>query len=131
MSRPTQVQDIMTKDPLVVSPEDTARTAHAAMKDGGFRHLPVVSKGLLVGIISMSDIGAAGPASVMDRPVSELMSPEPMEIAPEVPIEAAAAMMGLHKVGCLPVVAEERLVGIITTYDLLDALASRLGPTQR
>ena len=55
--RATQVRDIMTPDPRVIEPSATVREAWATMKEGGFRHLPVVDAGRLVGVISITDIG--------------------------------------------------------------------------
>jgi acetoin utilization protein AcuB len=119
------VRDVMTADPVVIAPDATVAQAHALMNEGGFRHLPVVEGARLVGVISTADIGRLGATipQLMVRPVADLMSPDPPTVAPEQPIEAAAGQMGLRKVNCLPVVSDGRLVGIVTTYDLLDALA--------
>jgi len=128
--RATQVREVMTADPLVIAPEATLDQAHTTMKDGGFRHLPVQKEGKLVGVLSMTDIGRLGQSvpALMARPVSELMTPDPVTVGPDELIEAAAAQMALRKVNCLPVVEGGRLVGIVTTYDLLDALVRRLAP---
>jgi acetoin utilization protein AcuB len=124
------VRDVMTPDPIVISPDARVEQAHALMKEGGFRHLPVLLDGHLVGVISTADIGRLGAtiAELMARPVADLMNPDPPTVTPEQPIEAAAGQMGVRKVNCLPVVAQGRVVGIITTYDLLDALALYFAP---
>lgn len=125
--RPTQVFDVMTSDPRVIEPTAKVGEAYAIMQENGFRHVPVVDRGRLVGILSVSDIGRLGAMipSIADLPVTHAMTPSPITILPEEPIESAAAQMGLRKVSCLPVVASGRLIGIITTYDLLDALVRR------
>jgi acetoin utilization protein AcuB len=128
--RATQVSDIMTPDPRAIEPSAKVREAYATMKENGFRHLPVVDDGRLVGVISVTDVGRLGAtvSAILDKSVAEAMTPNPRTIAPEEPIESAAAQMGLYKVNCLPVVTEGRLIGIVTTYDLLDALVRRLVP---
>ncbi len=128
--QPTLVREVMTADPLVVSPEQTLGQAWAMMSEQSCRHLPVLENGHLVGVISMVDIGrvAVGVESLMARSVGETMTKNPVTVGPDEPIESAAAHMGLHKVNCLPVVSGGKLVGIVTTYDLLDALARHLGP---
>jgi acetoin utilization protein AcuB len=126
----THVREVMTADPCVISPDETLERAWAMMTEEGCRHLPVVQNGQLVGILSMTDIGRLGATipSLMARTVGESMTKSPFTVGPDEPLESAAAQMGLHKVNCLPVVAGVKLVGIVTTYDLLDALARQLGP---
>jgi acetoin utilization protein AcuB len=120
----------MTPDPRTIEPSATVREAYATMKENNFRHLPVVHDGRLVGIISTTDIGRLGAAvpAVLERTVGDSMNPSPITIDPDEPIESAAAQMGLHKIYCLVVVDDGKLVGIVTTYDLLDALVRRLMP---
>lgn len=134
MSDPsTLVREAMTSDPLVVSPDQTLGQAWAMMNEQGCRHMPVVQDGQLVGILSMTDIGRLGATvpSLMARSVRESMTEQPFTVGPDEPIESAAAQMGIRKVNCLPVVAAGKLVGIVTTYDLLDALVRQLGPRSR
>jgi len=128
--RATQVRDIMTPDPRVIEPGATVREAWATMKENGFRHLPVVDAGRLVGVISITDIGRLGATvpAILERTVGQSMTPNPMTMSPDEPIESAAAQMGLHKINCLPIVEGAKLIGIVTTYDLLDALVRRLVP---
>jgi CBS domain-containing protein len=129
--RATQVADIMTEDPRVIEPSAKVRDAYALMKEHGFRHVPVVENDRLVGIFSTTDVGRIGATLpvILERSVADTMTPNPYTIAPDEPIESAAAQMGLRKINCLPVVnAEGKLVGIVTTYDLLDALVRRLVP---
>jgi acetoin utilization protein AcuB len=128
IERPTTVEDVMTSDPVVASPETTVGEAHEMMARLGFRHLPIVDGSRLVGILSTTDIGrlAVGVPELMAKLVAELMTSNPLVIEPSERIEVAAAQMALRKVNSLPVVRAGALVGIVTTYDLLDALARRL-----
>lgn len=129
----TLVRDVMTSDPLVISPDETLERATAMMKEQGCRHLPVVDEGKLIGILSMTDIGRLGVTvpSLMARSVGASMTRDPHTVRPDEPIEGAAGQMGFYKVHCLPVVGGDKLVGIVTTYDLLDALVRHLGPQSR
>jgi acetoin utilization protein AcuB len=124
-SRPTVVREVMTADPMTIGPDATVGEAYGTMKNLGFRHLPVVQADKLVGIISTTDVGRLGAAvpELMAKKVSEAMTPNPRTISGDERIEAAAAQMALHKMNCLLVMGDGRLTGIVTTYDLLDALA--------
>ena len=113
---------------MVIDPQSTVRDGYRLMKTHGFRHLPVVEDGRLVGILSVTDVGKLGSQvpAVMTRIVADAMTRDPLTIGEEERIEVAAATMAVKKVNCLPVVRDGKLVGIVTTYDLLDALARRI-----
>lgn len=103
---------------------------------GVVRHLPVVSGGDLVGVVSQRDIlrspGLLSPvlglgvdtrAALKTLRVEDAMSPTVLTIGAEASIREAAERMLKHRVGCLPVVEGGALVGIVTTSDLLRAIA--------
>ena len=132
------VEDIMTPNPLTVTPRNAIRSAVNLMREGGFRRLPVVDRGRLVGIITDRDLRRAANSPVVVREqwydnfildhieVGSCMTPNPLTIEPDAPIAEAARIMRNHKIGGLPVVANEQLVGIITETDLLDFLIELL-----
>ena len=124
----TSVAHVMTPDPICITSAITIAEAHALMVERGFRHLPVVDDGKLVGVLSTTDIGKLGASSpeLMKGSVASMMTANPQTIESTEPIELAAATLAMRKINCLPVVRNGALVGIITTYDLLDALARRL-----
>jgi acetoin utilization protein AcuB len=128
MITPTTVAHVMTPDPICIASALTIAEAHALMSERGFRHLPIVDDGRLVGVLSTTDIGKLATAvpELMAKPVAEAMTPNPATIESTQPIEVAAATLAMRKINCLPVLRNGELVGIITTYDLLDALARRL-----
>jgi acetoin utilization protein AcuB len=122
------VRDVMSKDLVTVGPGESARRAYEVMRDRRIRHLPVVDGNRLVGILSDRDLrpvllspGLAGAA------VAELMSEPPITIASGAPVEDAASVLVVRKIGCLPVVEAGRLVGIVTETDLLAVLVELLG----
>lgn len=132
------VADIMTANPMTVTPRNAIRTAINLMREGDFRRLPVVERGRLVGIITDRDLRRAANSPYVVREkwydnfvldhieVGTCMTPDPISIAPEAEILDAARLMRERKIGGLPVVSGEQLVGIITETDLLDFLIELL-----
>jgi acetoin utilization protein AcuB len=123
----------MTRRPVTVSPDATVAAALSAMRRGRFRHLPVLAGAELVGVVAHGDLEAPPGApveaaeSLADRPVSEVMSAQPVTVWPDEPVEVAARLLVEQAVGCLPVVAGEELVGILTESDLFSVLLRLLG----
>ena len=122
------VRDIMVTDLVIVSPEESSRKAYQLMRDRRFRHLPVVSRGRLVGVLSERDLRPIllSPG-LAEATVGELMSENLTTIAPDASVEDAASLLVVKKIGCLPVVDGEQLVGIVTETDLLGVLVELLG----
>jgi acetoin utilization protein AcuB len=122
----------MTKDPKTVSPEDTLTRAADLMRESRINHLPVVERGKLVGILSDTDLRnaslASGSGRAAERPsgqgsrVREVMKTEVWSLTPEDSVEDALLIICRKKFGALPVLSEDRLVGIITKVDLLNAV---------
>jgi acetoin utilization protein AcuB len=127
------VADAMTRRPVTVPPDATVAAALSAMRRGRFRHLPVVAGGELVGVVAHGDLEASpgtpveAAESLADRPLSEVMSTEPVTVWPDEPVEVAARLLVEHAIGCLPVVADDGLVGILTESDLFLVLLRLLG----
>jgi acetoin utilization protein AcuB len=122
------VREVMATHPITVRPHETARHAYQLMRDNRFRHLPVVEDGRLVGILSDRDLRPVllSPGLARAR-VRELMSEDLTTVGPDTPIEEAASLLVVKKIGCLPVVAQGQLVGIVTETDLLAVLVELLG----
>jgi acetoin utilization protein AcuB len=127
------VADAMTRRPVTVAPQATVGAALSAMRRGRFRHLPVVAGAELVGVVAHGDLEAPAGApvevaeSLADRPIAEVMSTQPVTVWPDEPVEVAARLLVEHAIGCLPVVADEGLVGILTESDLFSVLLRLLG----
>ncbi|MEM9072284.1 MAG: CBS domain-containing protein [Myxococcota bacterium] len=132
-----RVRDVMTTKPQVTTPSTTLGDAAEQMAEGGFRHLPVVEGGALVGMVSERDLRSLILPRLIDRqaleeirarydaPVSELMVPDVETVDPETSIRESAARLLEAKVGALPVVdpSTGQLEGIVSYVDLLRALS--------
>jgi len=129
-----RVEEWMSAPPIVVAPTTTLAEAQRLMEQHGVRRLPVVRNDHLVGIVTRGDLRAAQPsqattlsvyewrALLSQATVAECMTHNPVTIAPDAPALAAGAQMLAHKIGGLPVVQDERVVGVITETDLLHLL---------
>lgn len=136
------VEQIMTRDPATVSPNDSIRVAIERMRERGCRRLPVVENSKLIGIVSDRDLRRAtnSPLVLRERGYDEYMldhvfvractSPNPITVTPRTPMLEAAKLMRNRKIGGLPVVEGEYLVGIVTETDLLNYLI-RILETER
>lgn len=126
------VQDIMKREPLVVASSATLGEAYQAMQERRFRHLPVVEGKKLVGVVTDRDLRLAT-SSLGPRPfapearVVDVMTREVRTAHPLDPVEDAARVMRELKIGCLPVIDGDELLGIVTGIDLLDALLMLTG----
>jgi len=126
-----RVREIMTRNPITVAPQDSLRRAIALMQEGGFRRLPVVEEQRLVGIVTDRDIRLASNSPIilrekwqdeylLDNKVEVCMTPDPIIVTPDTGIEKAAGLMRDRKVGGLPVMQGDKLVGIVTETDVLN-----------
>ena len=124
------VEDFMTREVLTLMPETTAGDALALCREKRVRHLPVVEDGQLIGVVSDRDLRSATPAlgdparatALKEVRVSGVMAREVLTAHPEDPIEEAANTMRERRIGCLPVVENGELAGIITSSDVMEAL---------
>ena len=131
------VANIMTPEVVTVDPGSSIGTAITLMREHGFRRLPVVEEGKLVGIVTDRDLRQAtnSPLVLRERwysdflleaiKVKSCMTPDPITATPATPIIDAARWLRQHKIGGLPVVAaddDRRVVGMVTITDMLDYL---------
>ena len=135
------VNDCMTRHPILISPEIPASEAQKIMFESNVRHLPVTGDGKrLEGLVTRLNFAIAPDVlASLDMwditrylsglQVKNVMLPadKVFTIAPNKTVERAAALMNEHKIGCLPVIEDDVVVGIITETDLLEALQEMLG----
>jgi acetoin utilization protein AcuB len=130
------VNDMMTVVPDSINSKTLLREIIGMMKAEGYRHLPVVDDGKLVGIITDRDIRLVmnSPMVLHERRQDEelidtvtaeaCMTANPITVTPDTPAYRAAEMLSIYKFGALPVVDDEKLIGIITVTDFLDYFAT-------
>lgn len=133
------VGDRMSHPVIFVSPETKVQEAMHLMKDEGIRRMPVIDKGKLVGIISDYDLLNASPTKATSLSVweinyllskitvEEVMTKEVTTIARDTPIEEAARIMADRGISGLPVMEDDKVVGIITETDLFRILLELMG----
>jgi acetoin utilization protein AcuB len=136
------VSDLMTVVPDVISPDTTLRDIIGMMKSEGYRHLPVVDNGKLVGIITDRDVRLVmnSPMVMHERRQDEelidtvtaesCMTPNPVTVTPGTPAYRASEILSMYKFGALPVVEGDELVGILTVTDFLDYFVANNQPDQ-
>jgi CBS domain-containing protein len=124
----------------VTSLPSSARLLDAGLllRAGRIRHIPIIDDGELVGILSDRDIQRCTPSMLTrvsadeynaifeDTPIAKVMTRDPQHISPDAPLHVAAALLRANKLGCLPVVENDRVIGIITKDDMLGALGRLL-----
>ena len=130
-----RVKSIMHTKLVTVSADDSLDTVDDIMNLGHVRHLPVVKAGELVGVVSHRDLLRASLSSIsnvgLDEKkaflnsirIKEVMNRRLVTIGPDATAQEAAEIMADEKIGCLPVVEDGRLVGMITETDLLHHFA--------
>jgi acetoin utilization protein AcuB len=134
------VKDQMTPNPICGHPEMPVADAQALMQQHNIRHLPILDdEGRLVGLITQRSLLQAAPSNVRKLnpfvvnyilskiKARHVMVKDVITIEEDVPIEEAARIMADRRIGCLPVMRGDRLVGIISDNDLFRAMVNLLG----
>ncbi|MBR1553602.1 MAG: CBS domain-containing protein [Schwartzia sp.] len=134
------VADRMTRNPISIKPDDKVDTAAALLKEHKIRRLPVVENGKLVGIITDKDLMRVSPsaATTLSRyeinsllakiSIREIMCDKVISVNEDAPIEEAALLMSMNKIGGVPVTTDVgTVVGVITETDIFNALVEIMG----
>ena len=127
-----ELDTIMSIDLVTVGPDDSLETARRLMHDERIHHLPVVDReDRLVGLVSLTNVLAATDSFLRDEeskipldeiPIRDVMVTEVITVDEHAGIRQAALFLEKHKIGCLPVVTDGRLKGIITDTDFVGVL---------
>jgi CBS domain-containing protein len=125
-----KITEVMSTDVYTLSPDDTLSKARGLMMDKRIRHIPVVDEERqLVGLLTHRDLLAAADSALSaegeeqrskrehSTPVSRVMTMQLSSIDENASLRGAALHLQKYKHGCLPVLREGRLVGIITDSD--------------
>ena len=140
MNDPSQktVRDIMQQKVVTISAGDTLSTVEDIMTLGGVRHMPVVHRGVLVGVVSERDLLRASLSNLTEFgmeerraflqvvEITQVMTTPPIVISPDSTVPQAARALADHKIGCLPVLEDGKLIGLVTEADVLRYFAGPL-----
>jgi acetoin utilization protein AcuB len=126
------VQDIMQAAVITTTAGARLIDAYQTMLDHEVRHLPVLDDDTLVGVITDRDLRHATsdlhPSPVQPHaPVHTAMTTDPITAGPLDPVEEVARILRSKRIGCMPVLDGDALVGIVTVTDLLDAVTRLTG----
>ena len=138
------VRDYMSQPPIVISPKTPISDALKLMRERKIRRLPVVDPaGRLIGIVSDKDLLHAEPSPATSLSIWEItyllgritveqvMTRDVLTVGPTTPLEEAAQIMVDRKIGGLPVVEADQVVGVITETDIFRVFALLLGAHER
>ena len=123
-----RVSEIMSRELVTITPDKRVGQALQLMQKHQIRHLPVLEGGRMVGWITSRDLREVLLASMLEKiTVADVMIKAPISVSADTGIEEAARLIKEHKIGGMPVLEGERLVGVITMLDLIGAFLTMLG----
>lgn len=127
------IRDVMTPNPSTVAPTDSIQSAARIMRDEDTGAVPVVENGRPVGIVTDRDIviRSVAQGGQLSSPVRDIVSAQVVAATPDMSTREAAELMSEHQIRRLPVVENDRLVGIVSIGDLAvkEGRDSRVGDT--
>lgn len=130
------VREIMMGSPVTLNSNDILVLADDLMTLGRIRHIPIVEGETVVGVLSQRDLFRSAFVTAMGLkpgeqkdllkaiPIEEVMSKPAITISPDAPVKEAARVMMGRKIGCLPVVEGDKLIGLVTETDILRYVAN-------
>lgn len=133
------VSDWMTKKVHTITPDDSISDAMRLMREHRIKHLPVVKEARIKGMVSDRDIRDFSPSGatslniyelhylIAKTKVREIMRTKVITASPDAPIEEAAIVLYDKDIGCLPVIDNGKLAGIISDKDIFRALIDITG----
>ena len=135
----SRVRDYMTPAPQTLDVQSTLLEAVLLLHRAELRHIPILQDGRLVGILTDRDVARVAPSILSgvspqeynrffeDTQVGKVMTRNLVITTPEAPLAEAVHLLYVNKLGCLPVLDGDRLIGIITVVDMLRALYDLIG----
>ncbi|WP_153730689.1 acetoin utilization AcuB family protein [Sporosarcina obsidiansis] len=132
------VQDLMKTEVITLNSTHTIADAVQIMQKKRIRHIPIVKDGRLIGLVTDRDVKEASPSSISERlepslyetPLDKIMKTDLLIGHPRDFVEEAALLFYTYEIGCLPIVSNYQLVGILTKTDLLHNYIELTGANQ-
>lgn len=135
MKKRTPVSEIMTSDVITLNQTNGLETAEMLFKENNIRHIPVVSGEVIIGMLSYTDLLRISFADVMDEnsddidtvvyemfTIDQVMAKNLVSVHPNTTIKEVAEILAKKEFHALPVIDKDKLVGIVTTTDLINYL---------
>ena len=124
-----KIKSLMIPDPITITENSSIAEAIELMKINSIRHLPVVGKNMtLKGFVTLADLKQGLiPSMIGEVSLDDLMIKKPVTVDPDEDVEIAAQQIYKNKIGGMPVVKGNKLVGIITVTDILGAFINMMG----
>jgi len=129
-----RVRDYMTTEPETLEINHSLLDAVLLLRRANLRHIPILENGKLVGVLTDRDVGRFAPTMLLplapqdynrvfeNTSVEKVMTRNPVSTIPDAPLAEAVEMLYKNRLGCLPVLENDGVVGIITKADMLRAL---------
>ncbi|MGE6259375.1 acetoin utilization AcuB family protein [Heyndrickxia sporothermodurans] len=134
------IEEIMKSNVFTLEGKDTIQSALLLMREKKIRHIPIVNAdNHLIGLITERDIKEAVPSPYIDRehlsnhlnvPLEKIMKTNVITGHPLDFVEEVAGLLYEHRIGCLPIILQQKLVGIITGTDILRTMVELTGVNQ-
>jgi CBS domain-containing protein len=129
-SEKVTVREIMIASPVTLKPNDNLKLASELISLARLRHIPIVDNGKLLGVVSARDLmtraaqrfnhkSRSRSALLKSVMLKEVMQRRVITVEPDTLIQQAAHLMAEEKIGCLPVLNDGNLIGLVTTTDML------------
>lgn len=122
---------LMTPQPFTIGRQQSIMTAHRLMRDHRVRHLPVLERGELVGIVSQRDLyfmETLRGVDIEEDLVEDAMTTDTYAVAPDAPISTVTKHMARHRYGCVVVLERGKVAGIFTATDALRLVSALVPP---
>ncbi|MGE8206297.1 acetoin utilization AcuB family protein [Heyndrickxia sp. NPDC080065] len=134
------IEEIMKTDVATLYADDTIHSALILMRERKIRHIPIIDQERhLIGLVTERDIKDASPSPFfenehlkkeLDIPLKEIMKTDVIFGHPLDFVEEVAGLLYEHRIGCLPIVLHQKVVGIITGTDILRTMVELTGANQ-
>jgi len=133
----------MKRDVITVTKNERMTTAKKILQEKNIRHLPVVDGKKLIGLVTNMDIrkAEASPATsleirelhyLLDKlTVGEIMTKNVITVSPDISVEEATTLLHDNKIGCLPVIEDGNLVGMLSENDVMEILIEVMGMKEK
>jgi Predicted transcriptional regulator, contains C-terminal CBS domains len=135
MNKKTPISEIMTKDVVVLNHDDTLETAELLFKSNHIRHIPVIRDDFIIGMLSYTDLLRISFADAVDEDeetvdsivynmftIEQVMAKNLISVSSTTTIKEVAEILSKKEFHAIPVVDQRKLVGIVTTTDLINYL---------